>query len=582
MRAVTINDQEIGSGARVASSRPVPANDDLAPADLTAAQEPDSEPEQAAPVPPAAAAPVRKMPAFAYFGASTLLALAQGFGMNMIAGNLPQFQGAYSATQTEATWLIAANLAPNVSLSVALIKVRQQFGIRTFAEWSIGVFVLVSILHLFVTDLQSAIAIRFIAGIAAAPMSGLAFLYMIEKVSPENKLTYGLTAALTNIALMPSLTRVLFPALFDLGGVHALYLFELGLAMMAFGAIYLLPLASPPRAKVIERLDVVSYLFVAVGCGALAVVLTTGRLYWWLEAPWIGKALVVSFFCLAAAALIELNRKQPFFDIRWLTSPEIVHFTVVLLLFRLLLTEQTASATNFFLILGLQADQLTGLYSVIAVSTVFGGLLCALVIKPGREPHIHLFCLALIAVGAFMDSRATNLTRPHDIYLSQGMIAVASAMFLPLTMGQGLANALKKGPNYIFSFIILFLATQSLGAQMASAAFGTLITLREKFHANVLAQTITLTDPVVANRVSQLSATYGHTLTDSALLKAEGTNLLSQQITREANVLAYNDVFLLISVLSAGAALCLLAHVTFNAIKNRIRDRHAAEAPVAA
>ncbi|PTM98778.1 hypothetical protein C7449_101444 [Mycoplana dimorpha] len=537
--------------------------------------------ESAAPAAAPVAAPAGSMPAAAYIAASCLLALTQGFGMNMIAGNLQQLQGAFSATQAEATWLIAAYLAPNVSLSLALIKVRAQYGIRTFAEWSIVGFVLVSMLHLFVTDLPSAIAVRFVAGIAAAPMSSLAFLYMIEKVQPQHKLTYGLTAALTNIALIPSLTRIMFPTLFELGGVHGLYLFELALAMASFGAIYLLPLASPPRAKVIERLDILSYLLVAVGFGSLAIVLTTGRTYWWLEAPWLGELLVLSFTCLTIAALIELHRKQPFLDIRWLVSPEILHFTMVLLLFRLLLSEQTAAATNFFLVMGLQTEQLTGLYTVIAIATVVGGIACALVVRPEREPYIHLVALTLIAVGAWMDSRATNLTRPHDVYLSQALIAAASAMFLPPSMARGLMNALKKGPNYIFSFIILFLATQSLGGQFGSALFGSLITLREKFHSNILAQGITLTDPIVAGRVGQLSAGYGHTLTDTALLKAEGANLLGQQITREANVLAYNDVFLLISMLSAGAALCLLIHLTLITIKTRIQNAAPANAPLA-
>lgn len=576
MRAAAVNDGEdqlVGS--------PVAANDDALPSEADNVPAIQSVAKEAAEL-AATPSPSQKLPAAAYIAASTLLALTQGFGMNMIAGNLQQLQGAFSATQNEATWLIAAYLAPNVSLSVALIKVRAQYGIRRFAEWSIVVFVLVTMLHLFVTDLQSAIIVRFFAGIAAAPMSSLAFLYMIEKVPPQHKMTYALAAALTNIALTPSLTRIMFPALFDLGGVHALYLFELALALTSFGLIYLLPLTSPPRVKVIELLDIISYLFVAVGFGTLAIVLTTGRLYWWLEAQWLGKLLVLSFVCLTIAVLIELNRKQPFLDIRWLTSPEILHFTMVLLLFRLLLTEQTASATNFFLVLGLQTDQLIGLYSVIAVATIIGGVVCAFTMKPGREPYIHLVSLALIAVGAWMDSRATNLTRPQDVYLSQGLVAAASAMFLPPSMGQGLMSALKKGPNYIFSFIMLFLATQNLGGQLGSAVFGTLITLREKFHSNVLAQSITLTDPIVAGRVGQLSASYGRALTDKAILNAEGANLLSQQITREANVLAYNDVFMLISILSAGAALCLLIHLSFNAIKNRIQNAAPADVPAAA
>ena len=37
---------------------------------------------------------------------------------------------------------------------------------------------------------------------------------------------------------------------------------------------------------------------------------------------------------------------------------------------------------------------------------------------------------------------------------------------------------------------------------------------------------------------------------DPALRQAEGAALLGQQVTREANILAYNDVFLAIAVLA--------------------------------
>ena len=40
------------------------------------------------------------------------------------------------------------------------------------------------------------------------------------------------------------------------------------------------------------------------------------------------------------------------------------------------------------------------------------------------------------------------------------------------------------------------------------------------------------------------------TVGDPVLRSAEGAALLSQQVTREANILAYNDVFLLIGVLA--------------------------------
>ncbi|MFC5991652.1 MFS transporter [Limoniibacter endophyticus] len=505
--------------------------------------------------------------------ASTLLALTQGFGMNLVTANIPQIQGAIGATNIETTWLMAAYMAPNVSLAIALIKLRTQFGLRNFAELSILVFCIVSIFNLFVTDLQSAIVVRFFSGVAAAPMSSLAFLYMLEPFPPQKKLTIGLSLALTNIALGPSIARMISPILLDAGGFHALTLFELGLAMLAFCAVYLLPLTPQLRANVIEKLDVISYFLIATGFGCVAVVLVMGRLHWWFEAPWIGYALLCAAVTITVAIIIELNRKNPLIDIRWIFSPAVLHLTGALLLFRLILAEQTTGAGGFLQVIGLQNDQTFLLYFLIFLSTIAGGLVCARLMGAGREPYFHIVALSLLAIGAFIDSSATNLTRPQNMYLSQIMIGFAAAIFLPPAMATGLMSALKKGPNYILSFIIVFLTTQSLGGLLGSAVFGTFITLREKFHSNALVEKIALTDPLVVQRVKALAAPYAPHLTDQAVLNAEGIAMLSQQATREANVLAYNDAFFVMGCMASAALFVLLCHVAFDAVKKQTRKQ---------
>ena len=137
------------------------------------------------------------------------------------------------------------------------------------------------------------------------------------------------------------MARLISPDLLDIGQWHGLYLIEIAIAMMAFAAVYLLPLTPQPRAKVIHWLDIVSYLFIAVGFGLTAMVLVLGRPYWWFEAPWLGIMLAAAVGRSRCAAMIELNRKSPLLDIRWLASREVLHFTGALLVFRIILSEQT-------------------------------------------------------------------------------------------------------------------------------------------------------------------------------------------------------------------------------------------------
>lgn len=539
-------------------------------------REPEADLPQTAPVAPPA--PMGRGLALIYMASSVLFFLLQGLGLNFLNANLTQLQGELAATSTEIAWLSAAYIAPYASMSIALFKIRAQYGLRRFAELSIICFVVASLLNLLVSDLHSATVVRFLSGMAAAPLSSLGFLYMLEAFPPARKLSVGLSLALLNTTLSAPLARIISPPLMELGGYHALYTFEMGLALIALPIIYILPLTPPPRAKVIQRTDIVSYLLLAVGFGCLAVFLTLGRLYWWFEAPWLGVVLATSIASLTIMAVIELPRQMPLVDLRWLLSWPNLHMGGILLLFRFVSSEQTTTAANFYLQLGLLNDQTQTLYTIILLSSIAGGILCTFLMLTRYVETAHVLALVFIAAGAYMDSQSTSLTRPEQMYLSQGLIGAGAAMFLPPVMAKGFGGALAKGLTYVINFIVIFLFTQSIGGIFASAVLGTFVTIREKFHSNVLAEHILLTNPFVAQRVSQLSGAYGKVITDKSLLNAEGLALLGQQVTREAYILAYNDAFLVIFL----ACVTGLALLLFNLALARLKTRPSPEAASAA
>ena len=536
--------------------------------------EPGSVPKEEANAVPAAPPPVPGWKVPLYIAASVMFFLTQGLGLNLAFANLTQIQGSIAATTTESVWLSAAYMAPNVSLAIALVKIRLQYGVRNFAEVSILGFVLASLLNLFVSDLHSAIVVRFLSGIAGAPLSTLGFLYMLEAFEPAKKLTVGVSLAMMNTLLAAPITRLVSPSLLDYGEWRGLYTLEMALALLVMPIIYLLPLTPPPRVKVIVLGDIFSYLLVAIGFGCLAVALSVGRLYWWLEVPWLGIVLAVSIASLTLAIVVDLRRSTPLMDVRWL--PEILHLTAILLIFRLIAAEQTYVVMTFYQnAVGLLYDQLAMLYWIILAFSVIGGLICTVFMSYGFGWQIQFVALILMGVGCLMDSQVTNLTRPEQMYLSQALVAAGAALFLPPSMSEGFKAALGKGPPYLVTFFVVFMFTQSIGGLIGSAFYGTLIIIREKFHSAVLTERVLLTDPHVAERVSQLSSSYGKVIGDSALLKGEGMALLGAQVSREANMLAYGDAFFVAAVIAFLSLAGLIVHVLFRFVRARLAEHQA-------
>lgn len=105
---------------------------------------------------------------------------------------------------------------------------------------------------------------------------------------------------------------------------------------------------------------------------------------------------------------------------------------------------------------------------------------------------------------------------------------------------------------------------------IGTALVGTFVTWRTRLHFQHLVENLNLSNPIIAQRISQLSASYSHVITDGTQLNAEGVVLLSQQVTREATVLAYNDAFLAIAVLAALALTTMVLHLAIRTIGKRL------------
>src|SRR5690606_26624648 len=232
------------------------------------------------------------------------------------------------------------------------------------------------------------------------------------------------------------------------------------------------------------------------------------------DVAWLGWVLALSIVALTLAVVIELHRKAPLLDIRWLVSPAMLHLTATLLIFRLVLSEQSAGAPRMFQVLGVTQGQLVPLFTLIFAATVLGGLALIPFMKPERVPLFHIIALVLIAAGAFMDSHASMDTRPAQMMLSQAMIGFAGSFFLAPAMMRGLLSALARGPSYILSFVIVFLSTQSLGGAMGSGLFSTLINHRQALHLQVLREELTAADPLTTAEIAQRSAALAPQIAD--------------------------------------------------------------------
>ena len=488
-----------------------------------------------------------------YLLIGVLLGLSGGFANGLLLANVQQIQGAFGLSSVEAGWLTAAWSMTSVCTSLLLIKFRQQFGIANFARIFLPAFAFLSLAQLVFHQYELELGVRALGGIVGSGLTNFCLFYVMQFFPGKARLAgMALGVGLSQLAL--PLARVLSPLLLVHGDVQHLFAFELGLSLLCLACVGVLPLPPSVRVHAFEPLDMLTFALFAPGMALLCAVLAQGRTVWWTT-PWLGYALAGAIVLIAAAMLVEHNRANPLLNIRWMASSDIVKFALIAASMRVLLSEQNFGSAGLLATAGMLPDQLITFYGVITLATMAGLAASLVTLNPQDLLRPVVISSALIAIGAWMDSDASNLTRPANLYVSQALIAFAAIYFVGPLMMTGILRAMARGPSHIVSFSAVFGISQTIGGLAGAALLGSLQVWRERLHSNELVQGITLTDPLDATRINALGAAYGRVLSDPSLRQAEGVLLLGQQVTREANILAYNDVFLVIAVLASVAFL---------------------------
>ena len=507
----------------------------------------------------------------AYACISLWVGITAGLGNALVSANLPAIQGGLGLTPSQGAWLPAAYIMANVTANLVVFKFRQQYGMRLFAEIGLGLYALVTVLHLLVSGFEMAVLVRAVSGFAGAAASTLATLYMLQAF-PKAYTGKALVLGVGIAQLAVPLAWLLSPALLNFGDWHNLYRFEAGLALCAFAAVVVLKLPPGVHIKAFEPLDFLTFALIAPAVAMVVAVLAQGTFHWWLDTPWLAYLLIAAVVLLTIAVLIEHYRRNPLIQTRWLSQGATWRFLIGALLTRFLTSEQTYGAVGLMRAVGMGPDQMQPLFAVILAGTLCGIAASALTFSPRSMVPQVLLSILLFGVAGALDQSRTSLDRPHDFFVSQFLASFGAGMFMAPLILIGFSQALKHGVDHVITFIVMLSMTQSFGGFLGSAVMGTYQLHREQVHSAALVSQLDPSDAVVAQRLRLQQQIYGATITDPMLRSEQGTAQLAQIARREANVRAFNDVF----GLSALLAMLFLAWSLFLTARNSILARRAA------
>jgi hypothetical protein len=507
--------------------------------------------------------PLRRL---AYAAIGLWIGATTTFANATVTVNVANLSGEYALYAAELSWFPAIYVAANACANTFLVKARAQFSLPSVMRVLLAVYIGAAALQFFVRGFAAEAVVRFVSGVVAGGMTTLGIYYLLQAV-PAKARAAALVIGLGLTQLGTPLARLLPVDLLSAQAWFGLHCIELATGLTALTLITLLPLPPTPRSRCFEPLDFVTITFLLPAMLLICGVLNRGRLAWWTDTSWLGIGLAIAIPLLTIALAIEAARTRPLIRIAWIGTREFLGFAAIALLMRLALAEQTYGAVGLLTLGNLDDDQLRTLFVWVIVSMLTGIVACVLTLSEKGLPKQVIVASLAIAAGAWMDSHASNLTRPEQLYLSQFLIGFGTCMFIGPTLAHGILKVIRHGPDYFVTLVVVFSMTQNVGGLIGSAALGTYQTAATRAHFQELAERVSAGDAQVADRVAGSSRALSGAITDPALRAQQGGAALAASMTREANVLAFNDVFRLVWQMALATGLLVAFLMLLSAIR---------------
>lgn len=224
---------------------------------------------------------------------------------------LPHIAGNLSASTDESTWVLTSYLVSNAIMLPATAWVARRMGRKRLLITAIVAFTLASLLCGLSVSLPMLIVARVLQGLGGAGMQPLAQAIMLESFPLQQRGT-AMSAYGMGVVVAPVIGPTLGGWITDSYSWRWIFYINLPVGLLAL-LLVLRYVEDPPylRHKTAGAIDYLGLGLMAVGLGALQLVLDKGQEADWFGASWICWTALLTVATLAAFIWRELATPEP-------------------------------------------------------------------------------------------------------------------------------------------------------------------------------------------------------------------------------------------------------------------------------
>jgi DHA2 family multidrug resistance protein len=473
---------------------------------------------------------------------------------------LPHMAGNLGASNDESTWVLTSYLVSNAIVLPISGWFATLFGRKRFFLLCIFIFTLSSLLCGAAPSLGMLILFRVLQGAGGGGLQPMAQAILADTFPPQKRglafALYGITAVMA-----PTIGPTLGGWITDNYSWRWIFYINLPIGVMTLFLVMRM-VEDPPYLRRVRgagiRVDYIGIALLALGIGALQVLLDKGQEEDWFGSHFIVTLAVIAAVCLISLVIWEWRHKAPIVDVRMFKSFNFALASLMMFILGVLLFSSLVMMPQFLqTLMGYTAESagivLSGASMVILFQMPIVGQLTTKI--PAK--YIMAFGWLCLACGMYYSTVRTDLLIS---FRSAAWLRVAQSfglgfLFVPINLAAFTGVPREKGNSV--SGLINF--SRNIGSSVGTSMVTTILARRAQFHQSVLGYHATNYDPAFRNQIGGLTQQLVHAGATPPDAQVQAYGRVYQSVLVQSQTLAYIDAYMLLAV--AASIMFVLAFI---------------------
>jgi len=465
---------------------------------------------------------------------------------------LPYIGGNLGASNDESTWVLTSYLVSNAIVLPISGWLAGRFGRKRFFMTCLGMFTISSFLCGFAPILNLLLLFRILQGAGGGGLQPMAQAILADSFPPEQRglafAVYGITAVTA-----PTIGPTLGGWITFNYSWRWIFFINLPVGLLTLLLVRRFVDDPPYLAKIKAagvKLDYIGIALLALGVGALQILLDKGQEDDWFGSNFITTLIVIAAVCLIGLVIWEWFHKTPIIDVRMFKDFNFASSNLMMFMLGIVLFSSLVVLPLFLQTLLGYTSQVAGLaLSAGGLVLLFEQPLIGQLTTKVQARRLIAFGWLSLAAAMFYSTQRIDL---QISFVTATVLRVTQViglgfLFVPISLVAYIGIAPEK--NNSVAGIINFM--RNMGSSVGTSMVTTLLARRSELHQNRLVE-FTRTDSFsFQNSVNGLT----HQFAASGLgaHEAQGTAVATiyQALLAQSAALAYIDIFMVLAVASA-------------------------------